>query len=151
MAKITVRTEGLKQLDKALGELPKSTAKRVLQKVLKDAGEPLAQTARAKAPRDRGYLIESVDVGTKLTRRQASLHKSKSKDDRAYAETFVGTKDPAGVQTEFGNEHQAAEPWLRPAWDAKKDATLEQISNALWGEIERAAQRVARKSARRRR
>lgn len=150
MAKVTVKIEGLKELDRALGELPKSTAKRVLQKVLKDAGEPLAQAARAKAPREKGFLIENIDVGTKLTRRQATLHKKQAKDDRAYAETFVGASDPAGMQTEFGNEHQEAEPWLRPAWDAKKDATLEQISNALWGEIERAAQRVARKASRRR-
>ncbi|KQS86943.1 HK97 gp10 family phage protein [Rhizobium sp. Leaf383] len=150
MARVTVKIVGLKELDQALGQLPKATGKAVLRKVLMEAGEPVAQAARANAPRLTLNLVETTDVGTKLTRRQASLHKSQSKDARAFSEVFVGTSDPAGMQDEFGNEHQAAEPWLRPAWDGKKDATLDQISNALWGEIERAAKRLARKAKRRR-
>ncbi|MFP5078653.1 HK97-gp10 family putative phage morphogenesis protein [Rhizobium sp. YIM 134829] len=149
MAKVTIKIDGLKELDRALGQLPKSTGKAVLRKVLKDAGEPVAKAARARAPRLTLHLVETVDVGTKLTRRQATLHRSQAKDDRAYAEVFVGTSDPAGMQDEFGNEHQAAQPWLRPAWDGTKDATLERISNALWGEIDKAAQRVASKLRRR--
>ncbi|CZT36139.1 HK97 gp10 family phage protein [Rhizobium sp. 9140] len=150
MAKVTIKIEGLKELDRALGQLPKSTGKAVLRKVLKDAGEPVAQAARANAPKLTLHLTETTDVGTKLTRRQASLHKKQAKDDRAFSEVFIGTSDPAGMQDEFGNEHQAAEPWLRPAWDGKKEATLDHIKNALWGEIERAAGRLARRAGRRR-
>jgi HK97 gp10 family phage protein len=148
MAKVTVKIEGLKELDQALGQLPQSTAKATLRRVLMEAGEPLARAARANAPRLTLHLTESVDVGTKLTRRQASLHKKQAKNDRAFSEVFVGTSDPAGMQDEFGNSRQSPQPWLRPAWDSMKEPTLDRIANSLWGEIEKSAQRLARKALR---
>ncbi len=48
------------------------------------------------------------------------MHRKMFKNDKASAEMFVGPNDPADIQTEFGNEHQQAEPHLRPAWDANK-------------------------------
>ncbi|MGO7922008.1 HK97-gp10 family putative phage morphogenesis protein [Rhizobium ruizarguesonis] len=141
-----IKIEGLKQLDKALGELPKSTAKAVLRKVLKEAGEPVAAAARGNAPRLTGNLYEHTDYGTRLTRRQASLHRQATKDDRDFAEAFVGTSDPAGMQHEFGNEHQAAQPWLRPAWDSQKNNALFIITHRLWVVIEEAAARLARRN-----
>ncbi|OLP56668.1 hypothetical protein BJF92_11305 [Rhizobium rhizosphaerae] len=148
MPTIKIKIDGLRELDQALGQLPRSTAKSVLRRVLIEAGEPVARKARANAPKLTLHLQETTDVGTKLTRRQAALHKKETKDDRAFAEVFVGTSDPAGMQDEFGNEHQASQPWLRPAWDSTKQATLERIANSLWGEIEKAAGRLARRAAR---
>lgn len=146
MAKPTVEIEGLRELDKALGELPKSTAKATLRRVLKDAGEPVARAARRNAPRKEMHLHESIDVSTKLSRRQAGLHRKEG--GRAFQEMFVGTNDPAGVQQEFGNERHPAQPFLRPAWDAEKAGVLEHIANSLWGEIEKSAKRLAKKAAR---
>lgn len=145
MARVVVKIEGLKELDRALGELPKATAKATLRRVLKEAGEPLARSARAKAPVDEHYLYESIDVSTRLNPRQRSLHKEEG--GKAFQEMFVGTNNPAGVQQEFGNEHNAAQPFMRPAWDETKQQTLDLISNSLWGEIEKSAERLARKAA----
>lgn len=145
MAKVTVKIEGLRELDAALGKLPRSTAKGVLRRVLMEAGEPIARTARGLAPRDELHLYEDIDVGTKLTRRQAGLHKKQ--DGKAFQEVFVGTKDPAGVQQEFGNHRHPPQPFLRPAWDQTKTQTLDLIANSLWGEIEKTAARVAKNRA----
>lgn len=145
MARVSVEIKGLKELDKALGELPKSTAKATLRRVLVEGGELIASAARRGAPVDHHYLYESIDVSTKLNRRQRSLHKEQG--GKAFQEMFVGTNNPAGVQQEFGNEHNAAQPFMRPAWDAKKQEALERITNLLWGEIEKSAQRVAKKTA----
>lgn len=145
MPKTTVKVEGLRELDRALGQLPKSTAKAVLRKVLKDAGEPLARTARRLAPKDEYHLYESIDVSTRLSRRQRGLHRKENSP--AFQEMFVGTNNPAGVQQEFGNDRHAAQPFMRPAWDAEKMNVLDLISVSLWGEIEKAAQRLARKAA----
>lgn len=146
MAKVTVRVQGLKELDKALGQLPKATARNVLRRVLRQAAEPLAQAARQNAPRDEMHLYESIDVSTRLSRRQAGLHKKEA--GNAFQEMFVGTNNPAGVQQEFGNERHGPQPFLRPAWDSEKEPTLDRIANSLWTEIEGAAQRLARKTAR---
>lgn len=141
---IIVKIEGLKELDAALGELPKATAKNVLKRVLMDAGEITAQAMRAGAPVDEHHLYEGIDVGTKLTPRQAGMHKEEG--GKAFQEVFVGTANPAGVQQEFGNSRHPPQPFARAGWDSTKGEVLERISNNLWAEISKAAARAARKA-----
>ncbi|NSX92654.1 HK97-gp10 family putative phage morphogenesis protein [Agrobacterium tumefaciens] len=143
MARVTVKISGLKELDRALGELPKSVAKATLRRVLKEAAEPMARKARQLAPKRNYHLMESIDVSTRLNRRQSALHRKDSSP--AFQEMFVGTNNPAGVQQEFGNERHGAQPFMRPAWDAEKEPTLDRIAVSLWGEIEKSANRLARK------
>lgn len=146
MAKgFSVKVEGLKELEQALRGLPKANAKRVLNKTLKEAGEPVAKTARALVPVEQGYLRESIDVSTKLSGRQRKLHKKQSP-----VEMFIGPgPDPAGHLQEFGSGpgHQA-QAFMRPAWDQHKNEVLDTIANRTWLEIEKAAARLAKKAAR---
>lgn len=144
MAKgFTVKVEGLKDLENALKQLPQANAKAVLRRTLKEAGEPIAKSARAKAPKFEMHLSESIDVGTKLSRRQAGLHKKQSP-----VEMFVGPgPDPAAHLDEFGSVHGPAQPFMRPAWDENKDKALDTIANLTWVEIEKTAARLAKKAA----
>lgn len=138
-----VRVEGLRELDRALGELPRQTGKRLALKVMKEAARPLSEAGAANAPLGpTGNLKASYGVGTKLTRRQGKLNRKESP-----VEVYVGPNDPAAIQTEFGNEHQAPEPHLRPAWDTGKDKALADIKAGLWAGIQKAAARLARKAA----
>lgn len=143
MPRTTVKVAGLRELDRALGALPQSTAKAVLRQVLKDAGEPIARAARQGAPRHDMHLYESIDVSTRLNRRQRGLHRDENKP--TFQEMFVGTNNPAGVQQEFGNHRHGAQPFMRPAWDAQKMNTIKLISDGLWVSIEKAAKRLAKK------
>ncbi|MEY9196635.1 HK97 gp10 family phage protein [Sinorhizobium fredii] len=139
-----VKIEGFKELDKALQDLKQVTAKGVARRVLMKAAEPIAEAGRANAPLGpTGNLKASYGVGMKLTRRQSKLHRKQSP-----VEVFAGPNDPAAVQTEFGNEHQAAEPHLRPAWDANNARALDIVASELGTEIDKAAKRAARKAAR---
>lgn len=143
----SVKVEGLKDLERALQGLPAANAKAVLRRTLKEAGEPVATAARALVPKEHGYLSESIDVSTKLSRRQSKLHKKESP-----VEMFIGPgPDPAGHLNEFGTGpgHQA-QPFMRPAWDAHQAETLDIIANRTWLEIEKTAARLAKKAARRR-
>lgn len=143
----TVKVEGLADLERALQELPKANAKAVLRRTMTQAGEPVAKTARSLAPKEIGYLSESIDVGTRLSRRQSNLHKKESP-----VEMFIGPgPDPAAHLQEFGSGpgHQA-QPFMRPAWDQHKTEVLETIANLTWIEIEKTAARLAKKAARRR-
>lgn len=141
---VTFKIDGLKELDRNLQKLKRATAKNVARKVMKEAGEPIAAAARRNAPIEEGHLRESIDVGTKLTRRQAALHRKMSPDA---VEVFVGPNDPAGVQIEFGNERHSAQPFMRPAWDGTKDEALRIVTHRLGPEIDKAAERAARKAA----
>lgn len=145
----TTKVEGLKELEATLTRLPKTVGKRFLRTSLRKIGKPIADDARAKAPRDDGTLQNSIGVGSKLTKRQRSLHRRMFRDDRASAEVFVGAGGvPQAHIKEFGSITNAAQPFLRPAWDAHKGQLVEQMKTELWSQIERRAKREARKAAR---
>lgn len=141
-----VKVEGLRELEAALADLPRATGKNVLRRVLLKAADPIQADAAAAAPEMSGRLRRDVSTGTRLTRRQAAMNRKLGKSE---VEVHVGVKDPAGVQNEFGNEHQRAQPFIRPAWDANKEGALATISSELGTEIEKAAARAARRAARR--
>lgn len=151
--KTTFKVEGLREIDAALAELPKATAKNVLRRVGRQALEPLAADMAAKAPDDPATggmdLKRSIGVGTRLTKRQAALHRKMFKSDKASVELFAGAGGvPQATQQEFGNERHGPQPFARPAWDANKGVMLDTIKTGLWTEIDKAAKRLARKAAR---
>lgn len=144
MARQTFKIEGLAELDEALSELPKATARNVLLRTLKEQGAPIRDAGEANAPRDKGGLKQSYTVSTKLSRRQKKLNKKESQ-----VEVYIGPGPAAkGVQTEFGNAHQAPHPHLRPAFDSNVSKVLNGIKNELADQIEKARQRLARKAER---
>lgn len=181
---VTIKIEGLKELDAALGALPKATGKNVLRRVLKRAGEPIAEAARRKVPAEKstGNLKRSITVSTKLANdvgKTAFAEVMRTTGDRtaaraalrdarragglgggAYVEMYVGPgRQPHAHWIEFGTGERfhksgksvgrvTAQPYMRPAWDSQKRMALEIIIRDLGDEIEKAAQRIARKAAR---
>lgn len=140
-----LKFEGGRELERALMDLKTATAKSVVRKVLKGAAQPIADAGRGNAPQRLGDLRASYGVGTRLTKRQRRKSRKESE-----VEVYAGPGEKGaaqGVQTEFGNEHQAAEPHLRPAWDAHKDGALRHIETEMGGEIAKAAARAARRAA----
>lgn len=142
-----VKVEGLADLDKALSELPKATARNTLQRVLKRRAEPVKEAWQQNAPVLTGHYERSIIVGpsSRLTARQK---RDAKKEGKYFAEIHIGTSDPAGQQNEFGNSHMPANPSGRPAWEATKDGTLDGIAKDLGDEIEKARARLARKASR---
>jgi HK97 gp10 family phage protein len=166
---ITVQVSGLKDLDRALGELPKSVAKATLVRTLKKAGEPIAQAARAAAPIDDGTLRDSIVVSARLKNKvgmaefgaamkaglgvgaaRAALRDARrAAGGGSFAEMYVGPSLGKGVLRyahlqEFGTSNHSAHPFMRPAWDSEKDAALSIIRRELGNEIMAAARRVGR-------
>ncbi len=148
-----VRIDGLRELEAALANLPKATGKNVLRRVLKKASAGTVADAQANAPRDTGGLSQSIIIGARLNGRQTSLNR-KEAGSRSAVEMFIGPSYAKGKGgrhghlLEFGTVKMPAQPFMRPAWDANKDAALRSISDDLGSEIEKAAARQARKAAR---
>lgn len=144
--------EGLVGLDAALGQLPRATARNTLVRTGKKALEPFLADVKQLAPVDAdpanspkrapGTLRDSYVIGTRLNKSQT---KGVRKEGKQFAEVYAGTNDPAGVQTEFGNAHQAPQPHGRPAWDGVQKQTIDTIGTLLWAEIEKSAQRLAKR------
>jgi hypothetical protein len=141
---LTFTIEGLAELDEALTELPKATSRNVLIRVLTKEGWVIANAGAAFAPKLTGHLAASYTVTTNLSPHQAALNVKESD-----VEVYVGPGPAAeGIQTEFGNSHQAAEPHLRPAWDQNVNTVLFNIAKDLGDEIEKSRARLARKAER---
>lgn len=137
------RVSGLKELDRALKELPSATAKNVVRRVLLKAAQPIADDMAARAPRDTGYLGEHIDTGVRLSKRQRSVSRKES-DVEVYA---GATRVDQAIFQEFGTIDQPAQPFARPAWEAGKRRALEDVKTGLAVEIDKTAKRAARKAA----
>lgn len=143
--KITYNFSGLEELTANIETLSKATRRNAAQRVLKKAGEPIAATAARLAPVERGVLSFSIVVSTQLTRRaKAALGRENE------AEVYIGPSGGLGAlyyatQQEFGTVVMPAHPYLRPAWESEKNNALQIIIAELTDEVEKSAQRAARK------
>ena len=142
--KVTFEIQGLKELAEGLAtERPKATATNVQKRVLKELAEPFEADAKRFAPVRTGLLREKVNISTKLSPRQRGTKKESK------IEVYVGPPSMTrGVVAEFGSVKQAPHPFMRPAFDANKQTAFNKLKDALAEEIDKARQRIARKTAR---
>jgi HK97 gp10 family phage protein len=150
---VAIKLEGFKELDRALGQLPKATAKNVLKRVLMKAADPVDEAASNAAPQDTGKLERSVIAGTRLTKSQrgagARLTAEGFRSDaKNYVEVHIGTSLSRAMFTEFGTFKDPPQAWFRGAWEQTKGQALDIIKSELGTEIERAAKRYAKKLGR---
>lgn len=144
MAGQTFKIEGLSDLEEALGELKKATAKNILKRVLVKAGGPIAEDARNEARHLSGKLQRSFGVSDKLSRRQKSQNRKES-----MVEVYAGPGALVqAITEEFGTSSEAPHPTLRPSWDHNKRKAFDSVRDDLAEEIEKAGARAARKAAR---
>lgn len=144
---ISFHVEGLRELDAALGDLPKATAKNTMRRVLLKGGEPIVDAAKRLAPELSGDLKTSLDVSTKLSARQK--RENRRNPSQSYVEAYAGAGAlPQAHLREFGADHHAPDPFMRPAWDSTQDEVLDGIKADLTAEIEKTRARLARKQAR---
>ncbi len=143
--KVTVKVEGLRELDKALGELPKATARSTLVRVLRKAAVPIQKAAELKAPKLTNRLAKNIVISTKLSRREKKRFPRDS-----FAEVHVGPHAKVTYDSfvEFGTDDTPAQPFMRPAWEQEKENALAIVKNELGGEIEKARLRIAKKTER---
>jgi len=143
--KVTVKVEGLRELDAALGNLPKATAKNVLRRILRQAAQPIADDYREGVDVQSGALRDSIGVGTQLTKRQAAAAR---KEGKSFVEVYAGAgDDPAAHLEEFGSRNNTPNGALRTSWDKNQERALDIVAKGLGGEIEKAAARLAKKAA----
>lgn len=145
----TVRLSGFKELDDAMKDLSTGVQRGVLRRALIEAAQPMARTARRLAPKDEFDLSESITVSSKLSPRQAAIHRRMFKSDKASAEVFVGPGAlPQAPLQEFGTFNQEPQPFMRPAWAQHKRSIIEALRLSLADDISKAIKRAERKAAR---
>lgn len=164
-----MKWQGLKELDGALGELSKATAKAVCIRALKKGAQPIADTARDLAPKKTERLAKSIKVTTlkpkghaskatyAQTLREGGTKAQAAAAQRAYnrdnpgsfAEVFVAPDQfPEAWPQEIGTSKHPPHPYLRPALAQHQQDSVQIIANELKAETAKAAERARRKALR---
>ncbi|MET3662499.1 HK97-gp10 family putative phage morphogenesis protein [Aquamicrobium ahrensii] len=165
---------GLKELDVALGEMSKGAARGALRRALTKAAEPMRAAAERNAPEDTGALKRSIALSSKIDNRAgkaeyaAVMKGGGSKAQAAaalrdarrakgigesFAEVFMGPKKSGkrkaikAMVQEFGSKKQAAQPYMRPAFDAEAQNVINGIKSELSTEIDKSVRRARARAA----
>jgi HK97 gp10 family phage protein len=169
--KTTMRVEGLSDLEKALQELPRATGGNVLKRAIVKPAQVFADRARDLAPKDEGVLKEEIKVSkpkvisagkaafaaamregaTRAEAGQAAREANRAAGGAGrHAVVSAGPTKKAfhGTFQEFGTAHHAAQPFMRPTWDALAQSMVTMIKDTLAEEIEKARVRLAKKAER---
>lgn len=120
MADFAVEITGLKELDRALQELAWPAARRALRKGMRQGANVVRDEARAKAPVDSGLLKRQI-----RTRERSDLG-----GDMRYS-VEIPRSAYYGRFIEYGTSKMAAKPFLRPAAEAKTEAAVTAMRDAL--------------------
>lgn len=144
---------GGEELAGLLDQLPKAMGKAVLVKSLLKAAVPIKDEIMGTVPvGPTGNLRDSIEISTKLNPSQRKGHK------RQVAEVFVGSTAPHAHLMEFGTVERTQKstgrrtgmmkkkPFLRQAWDAKKERALEILKKEIWTELLKAVKRLRKQS-----
>jgi len=147
--KVTVTTQGFKELERALiEELPKATAKSVLRRTAIKAMKPLEARAKQLAPIDDGGLRDSITTKPVKAKRESRTRYA-SQSGVTVATGPTGRPEGGNPSwQEFGTVDMPANPYMRPSWDSEHGAILDTVKAELTTQITKAKGRIARKAAR---
>lgn len=159
----TIKVEGLAELDQALFELGDALqARNAGKRALMTGAAPMVAAIQRLAPKEQGFLAESVEAQP-ARRNRGDLATVLIGINPAVKPTVTVPREEEGQRTgpvedlgvagvgpiqEFGTPKMAANPFFRPGFDAEAAATVGRVGDALRPEIEEAARRVERKTAR---
>lgn len=128
-----LKVTGMRALMNGLEDLQRVFTKDVQRKILRKHAEPIASRARELVPHDTGELRDSITVSDRLSKRQYGLHRKAHPDD---VEMFAGAGAlPQAHLQEFGTYRVPAQPYMRPSWDAVRDAMPDGIAKDLWAYV----------------
>lgn len=165
----TVKIEGLRELEAALAQFSKSTARGILHRALKKAAAPIRDQAKADAPVDTGELRDSIVIRTKSTgggagkaafaaamregatrgeaaqaARQANREAGKQPMSAAVS---IAAEAPHAVFAEFGARGRAGTNFLSSAMQSRGRDALKLVGAEMKTEIEKSAKRAAARAA----
>lgn len=161
-----VSIKGGREVEAALRALGNQVnARNAGRRGLKQAAEPIRALAASLAPDDPKtgvgkFLKQSIKVGSLKSRDKDQLFVAIGIDASVDPAKYVPRKNGGGTYRdpgvagvgpiqEFGApaNNMPAHPFMRPAFEVNKTATPQRIADGVRVEVEKAAQRAARKAA----
>jgi HK97 gp10 family phage protein len=150
--KTGLKITGFKEMDLALIDLGKVTAKRTADRAMKKALQPVADAANGMLPKGMPPVIVAKKLNKNQSRQARGLQTATERN------FFVGSPSPRAHLEEFGTGPRfhrsgkftgsmSARPFMRPAWDQTRQQVLELLSAELASEIQKSLGRRANAAA----
>ncbi|HJV73167.1 MAG TPA: HK97-gp10 family putative phage morphogenesis protein [Noviherbaspirillum sp.] len=142
---------GFRELAAAMRELPERVARNTLRRATSSAAAIIRNEARAKAPVDTGEMRRDIQIKRERDTKgemsaKYSVFVRSGKKSRLSGKSRDVQKDSYYWRfVEFGTAKMAAQPFMRPAFETKKEAAVAQIGAALDAGIQKAARELAKK------
>lgn len=128
---------GAAEMERLLKLLPERVAERVTKNALRAGARVIRDEAKDRVPVDTGDLRDSVVVRSPTQRQRK----------HGAALVVVGFEKPISRRahlTEFGTQHQPAQPFLRPAVDEGGRRAIDAIGKSMTRGINREAKKLAK-------
>ena len=157
-----MKIEGLQKLNNALKQFPLELQKKALRQAVATSSNVIKKEVLARAPvrtgklRDnvyRAYLKEKSDsgravyvVGVRMGRKKRYINSAKNRRLNKVGQSY--RKDGEAFYwkfLEFGTKTIPAQPFVRPAFDAKKDEAINVIKSSLEKSIRKLEKKYNRK------
>lgn len=151
--KVAVKVEGLKELDRALGELQEDMRGKALYSALHFAANPMLKEAKARAaqapePHQMQYGGNTVTVKPGLLKSSLKKRRLTKKEHAqgmcsAAIGIVISKKNPQKLYPRYwhfierGTKKMPATPFLRPAFDNNKDEAVERFKKKLGERIDK--------------
>ncbi|QXE85968.1 HK97 gp10 family phage protein [Geomonas nitrogeniifigens] len=136
----TIEIKGLAELEKRLQALPDKLAKNVLTRALRAGAAVFRDEAKRIAPKDTGEMAR--DIMLKKPRKGNGLEyqvyvRSGKKSRMAGKKRNVDRDSFYWRFVEFGTAKMAAKPFMRPAFEAKRQEAIEKVRESLAANIDK--------------
>lgn len=143
-----IRLEGIRELSKALEELPGKVQKAALRRATKEASALVVSAAQSAIPvgvdMHRTYKGRLVAPGFASRNIKAVVRVTKDLS-RAFARIGVSREAFYAVNfVELGTSRQPAQPWLRPALQSVESQAISIFESRFRAAIKAAAKRQAK-------
>lgn len=144
-----VKLTGFRELERALAEdLPKATARNVLNRTARESMERIRTGMSERAPKNQGALAGSMKTQPVKAKRSSRTRFARSSGVSVNTGPTGREEGGNAAWQEFGTVDQPAQPYARPTADAEGEAVVAEVKDVLTMQIDRAKARVARKLAR---
>lgn len=143
---IEVKIEGLAELQAELLQLPDKVGNRVLQSALTSAALPIMKNAQDRVPiAHQAYKLHWGGIANPGWLRQHIIRK-KVRSSKNSAEVIITIKDQRDAYfwrfIEFGTSKMTAQPFMRPAFEAKASEAVDRFKEVLAERIEKAVTKL---------
>lgn len=123
-----LEARGFRELEAKLDRLPATMAREYLVDAVQAGAAQIRYEAARRAPQDSGELAASIAIRMTKQRSTGGDPRAEIGPDRANA--------AKGRFQEHGTAHHAAQPFLRPALDARGDDAIEIMRSVLASRLE---------------